>query len=447
MISARALPIRICSAALVLALAGASQHSAIGQDAKKDAGPGAANEAQKLTVRVYPVEDLLFVSSDYPFRGSLPTTAPLDGASTGHGFIGRGQGDGIGMGGMGGGMGGGGMMGGGMFSIKEPPPAVQILRQFGGEGGGAGGGAANPPGGLGGGALSHREPTLAMKRGQRQSYLIVLIKTYVNGDWSPTEGADNDNVDRCHIFGTSLIVRHTEEGQRDVSNLLSALRSSNPTARSVTVEATWLILDSHQRDTILSTAARPAASESKGIKTLDPKQFHQWARQATAFHGQLTCLNGQQVHFATGRRRVVSAGASPSVGVGATGYTPKVDVVNVGAVLQVTPSIAADRRTAYLDLQNAVTQWAEPARPIEVTSHSFAGSTDNHNVAGPLLQDTVTVDRVDLGTQEWSTTASIPLGVPVLIGSVTLTDINDKSTQPSTTERPDLALVVEVRAN
>lgn len=439
--SVRCLPIRICSAAIVLALVAASREVAMGQEAKN--GAAAANEPQKLIVRVYPVEDLLFVSSDYPFRGSLPTTAPLDGASTGQGFIGRVQGDGMGAGGMGG-M-GGGMGGGGMFSIKEPPAAQQILRQFGG-GGGGGGGAANPAGGVGGMGAFGREPTIAMKRARQKVDLISLIRTYVNGDWSPGSD-DNDIQNRCQIFGTSLIVRHTAEGQENVSNLLSALRSSNPTARSVTVEATWLILDSHQRDTILSTAARPAASESKGIKTLDPKQFHQWARQATAFHGQLTCLNGQQVHIATGRRRVVSAGASPSVGVGATGYTPKVDVVNVGAVLQVTPSIAADRHTAYLDLQNAVTQWAEPARPIEVTSHSFAGSTDNHNVAGPLLQDTVTVDRVDLGTQEWSTTASVPLGVPVLIGSVTLTDANDKSSQPLTTERPDLALVVEVRAN
>ncbi len=141
---------------------------------------------------------------------------------------------------------------------------------------------------------------------------------------------------------------------------------------------------------------------------------------------------------------MISSGAQPTVGVGASAYMPKTDVVNVGVVLQVTPSVSRERRTAYVDLHSVATQWGKPGEPLKVTSQSFAGSNDKES-RGILVLDVATVDRVNLGTQELSTSASIPLSTPVLIGSVTFAEPADQTVTAATAKRPELGLVIEVR--
>jgi hypothetical protein len=81
-----------------------------------------------------------------------------------------------------------------------------------------------------------------------------------------------------------------------------------------------------------------------------------------------------------------------------------------------------------------------------VTGQSFSGSSDK-SAGGPLRQEMATIDRPNVGTQEWSTTASIPLDVPVLIGSATLTDPNDDAEKLVGGARRELSLVLEVHAN
>ena len=48
-------------------------------------------------------------------------------------------------------------------------------------------------------------------------------------------------------------------------------------------------------------------------------------------------------------RRVIPSGATPTVGVGAVGYSTATEVLNIGAVLQVTPIVmtAGDRRIGH----------------------------------------------------------------------------------------------------
>jgi hypothetical protein len=189
-------------------------------------------------------------------------------------------------------------------------------------------------------------------------------------------------------------------------------------------------------------ALRQPSGENPGSRsTVSRKSFDEVARQTTAIHGRIICLNGQQVHLATGRRQVISSGGTPTVGVAATGYQPIISVINLGAVLQVTPSISGDSK-AFVDLQNIVTQWKEPGAPIQVTSQVAAGSSEKQ-VGGPLVNTMLTIDRADVGTQEWSTTVSIPIGEPVYVGSVTLT--NDKASHLEAGQNPELALVIEVR--
>ena len=139
----------------------------------------------------------------------------------------------------------------------------------------------------------------------------------------------------------------------------------------MTVEATWILLDAQKIDSL-----RTAQSNGpRATLSIDRKWLAEAAHDTTTFRGQITCLNGQTVHFATGQRRVIPSGATPTVGVGAVGYSTATEVLNIGAVLQVTPMVttAGDRRTATLDLHSVVTQWGKQGDPIHVTSQSADG--------------------------------------------------------------------------
>jgi hypothetical protein len=372
---------------------------------KKNVTRPDAEEAPKLVVAVYPVEDLLLVQQDYPYRGGIPGASMRGTALLGGGSGGTGGGAGGGMGGMGGG--GGGGMGGGMFSIPSTNVSPQVLRQFGGGGGGG----------------------PVQQRSDRSDEFMQVIDSYVKADWDIPGAAKS-------IFRNNLIVRNTVEVQDQVANLLSALRSKSAGARGVTIEATWLVLNPQQIETLRQALVGNRADAAR-------KGFDELSRQATAIHGRLTCLNGQQVHLATGRRQVVSLGGTPTVGVGAAGYTPTISVVNLGAVLQVTPTLSGET-DAFVDLQSVVTQWKEPAPPVQILSHVMAGSTEK-KLDGPLVQTTITVDRADIGTQEWATTISIPVGQPTYVGSVTLS--GEKAGRLEAGQNPELALVIEVHPN
>jgi hypothetical protein len=290
-----------------------------------------------------------------------------------------------------------------------------VLRQF----GGGGSGPAN-------------NTARAEQRESRQQELLEMIQSYVKGDWG-NAGAE------CSIFRSSLIVRNTEQVQKAVADLLQAVRATSEIGRSVTIEATWLVLTPQQLETLRSISAGKQDAPAADLR----KSFDEFALQATAIHGHITCLNGQQVHLATGRRQVIASGGTPTVGMGAVGYTPIVSVLNLGAVLQVTASLS-DSGKALVDLQSVVTQWKDPAAPIQISSQAVA-SSDEKKVEGPLVHSMVTIDRADVGTQEWGSTVSIPIGQPFYVGSVTLS--GDKAGHLEPAQNPELTLVIEVRSS
>jgi hypothetical protein len=301
-----------------------------------------------------------------------------------------------------------------MFSVPSAAGPPQVLRQF---GGGAGGG----------GNVAVR----TQLRENRQQELLEMIKTYVS-DLDSSGG-------ECSIFRGSLIVRNTAEVHKEVADLLQAVRTTSDVGRSVTVDATWLVLTPQQLETLRRTASLKPDAPAAELR----KSFEELSQQATAIHGHIACLNGQQVHLATGRRQVISSGGTPTVGVGAAGYTATISVLNLGAVLQVTPSFSGDGGKAVVDLHTVVTQWKEPAVPIQIASQVLAGSEEKKS-AGPLVHTLVTIDRADIGAQEWSSTVSIPTGQPVYVGSVTLS--GDKAVPLEPAQNPELALVIEVRS-
>ena len=265
----------------------------------------------------------------------------------------------------------------------------------------------------------------------------------MKGDWDPD--SESDTNDQCTLFGKNLIVRQTEEGQRQVAELLKALRSGGSSVRSVTVDATWLAPISTPRDGAPHHVRRLGSwrftrqlARPEAVPRSDPS-----GRGIPAAHRV-----PQRAESSFDNRHTTRdfSGATPTVGVGATGYTTNIDIVNVGAALQVTPSISGDRQSVFVRSRSAITHWGKPGVPVTLTSQSFAGSSDK-SAGGLLKQEMIAVDRPNIGTVEWSTTASIPLGVPVLIGSATLTDPDDNADGSADSVHRELSLVIEVHAN
>jgi hypothetical protein len=417
--------IALCAAVALVCIAAATTPAIAQPPARQARARNQEPRSDANFIRVYAVEDLLYQPSDYPYRSGMPTVAPFE--STRNLGLGRNGGMGGGGGGMGGGMGGGGM-GGGMFSVPSEAARPEILRQF---GGGQGAGGAPAMGGAGAG------PRVVARAAQ----LVSLIKSLIKVEWEAGDENSSESTSQCIMFGNNLVVRTSSHAHEQIAELLKALQATNG-ARSVTVEATWIVLDAQKLESLRSAQGAGRVATLK----VDRKWLAEITRDTTSFRGQITCLNGQTVHFATGQRRVIPSGATPTVGVGAAGYSTSTEVLNIGAVLQVTPILmtAGDRRSATLDLHSVVTQWGKQGEPIHVTSQTATGSSEK-TLAGPLVNNVATIDRANVGTLEWSTTVEVPLGESVLVGAATLTDASDQTVNTEEVKRPQLGLVIEVR--
>jgi hypothetical protein len=102
------------------------------------------------------------------------------------------------------------------------------------------------------------------------------------------------------------------------------------------------------------------------------------------------------------------------------GYQPVQQTRNLGALLQVTPSVDVTRKGVVLDLRSLVVrQEAQPGQPVE-------------------FRNVVPLDRLNVVVQQFMTTLHMPLGEPRLIAGSTLEPFAKENASPQ------LYLVVEV---
>jgi len=86
------------------------------------------------------------------------------------------------------------------------------------------------------------------------------------------------------------------------------------------------------------------------------------------------------------------------------GYQPIIRAMNMGALLQVTPTLIPNTRSVALDLQSIVSRWhGDEDAPVPF-------------IAAPL-------DRLNIVTQQFMTTLRVPMGQPVLVAGLTLEPI------------------------
>jgi hypothetical protein len=405
----------------------------LGSDEKSKPAVGKAGPADEpecdgfrdAVIRAYPVADIVVPTGNYPYpANALPTTGrQITLSSLFRGETGRGVVVG-GTGGFGGGM--------GMFSVQ--PMGTGGQPQMGGQAGewqpeslrrGEGGSATDTP------SLSNVDE------------LIRAIVTLVD----PESWADEGGYGEISYFGGLLLVRQIPANHELIQEFLDMIRFEGATAKTAIVDAHWLLLDSDQLAALLDVDSASAHGRSR--LPIDPSALSQLAQDVRRYRGRITCFSGQTVHVASGNRRSVVVSAIPVVG-SAPAYQPVLAVPNLGVVLEVTPSLLPGADEAILDVYSTVTQWGEPDPPIQIGSRFPAGQQPTgltgETVETPGGATSITVDRVNIPTQQLATTLRVPLDKPVLVGGLTRDPAGTDSAQPREGDGKQLYLVVQVSA-
>ena len=368
-----------------------------------------AQEAD-FVLRTYEVGDLVLTISDKAY-GEAPEN------------MGRGGSRGSGGGGFGGGGGafggGGGTGGGGVFSISgqsgQPPARFAQFGRVRGERLGMAGSSAVTMDGLIDAICSTVEPT----------------------SWVDQGGVDGTIT----AIGSALVVRHTAYAHQQIEGLLSALRAYSDRRRTLTIDARWLLLTSDELDQL----QRSTKTETQ----IDAAALKRATRKASTIRGVTNCMSGQLVYLVSGTRRNVVSSYIPVVGSVETpswpgavatkrdplpvqfvsekgvGYQPIVTTSNLGALLEIRPTLLSNDESVVIDLKSTITVPRQvPLQP------------------GPPLGPPH-VDRMAIETQEFATTLRAPLGKPTLVGGMTF--FPPKSDEASDEEVAQLYLILEVR--
>jgi hypothetical protein len=455
------LMMRVCIYGLPVAAVLTWCQAIMAQDPSKSlpAAEGAApraGAAQNGILRTYDVSDLIINIEDRPFVHSLHGTSATGG----------------------GGFGGGGVGGGGFFSVPDRVDGARHtqdgalgrfdaqagrtagvatrfrLAQFGGGGRGAAGAMGTA------GAMEAGE-TGPSSRITMPDLVRVITNTVAPESWAVNGGGEW----QIEPLGTSLIVWQTEDVHARIGELLRQLGKVAAEHRTVTIDARWLMLTSDELEGLL-------VADPKGVPQVDREQLARLTRQPGSIRGVTSCLSSQLVYVVSGTmKNIVSSwipvvgsiespdrdvqlaggvgGAriqlvsetGPAIGRGkSVGYQPIVQTINIGALLEIRPTLmpANSEAPAIVDLKSTVT--------IEGVGAETKAAADELAPA---------VDRVAIETLEFATTLRMPLKKPVLVGGLTYIPsasvagkgkgAEDIDVDRTPAERPQMYLVLEVR--
>ncbi|MGA2502120.1 MAG: hypothetical protein ABSH20_30620 [Tepidisphaeraceae bacterium] len=264
---------------------------------------------------------------------------------------------------------------------------------------------------------------------------------------------ENGGTGTISEFDRMLVVSQTREVHLQIEQSLAVLRARRRAAPTLSVELHWLWLDAKQRDRLLPGNATP--SDGQVSSTIDPQRLRQIAAEVPGFHGQAACLNGIGTAIAAGDRRAIMASTIPVVGGDCVGYSPVINVPNVGVTAQVRPTFVPGTKTAMLDITSIITRWG-PARPPAIIGAAWPANrqvvASSPPPASLPAQDTAKpapattpppaapivttrsvhagsascpIDQPVMPTQQIGSTLRVPLGRPVIVGSMTFAPAED----------------------
>lgn len=239
--------------------------------------------------------------------------------------------------------------------------------------------------------------------------LRSLIKDTVDPEsWRDNGGA----LGNVRLLGNRMIVTQTPANQQLVGSLLDQLLSEQQ--RVVRVRANWITLDESAEAFVSRQGDGEAAQNARTFPVVDVDGLVKANPDALRYRGEIVCFNGQTVHLSAGPGRLVMTDLNPVVGQDSVGYDPDVEYLRSGATLQITPTI--QQGGVVVDLLSAVNELDPPT-----DERLFDAVQASPTTRGTLPLGGVThLDRFSARSQEFATTAVLPVGKPVLIGGMTM---------------------------
>ncbi len=376
---------------------------------------------QGMVLRTYPIGDIVFQVSDYPF--GAPASPPR---GSGGGFIG-----------------GGG--GGGQFSV--PDDAGRVGTRV---------------------AAQDSGPAITID---------ALIETIISSVAPDTWEENGQGGGTLNALGRMLIISQTPDVHTEIEELLRMVRADADGRRTVSIDARWLTLSSQELQELTegdSQNSRPTRVNRETLEVL--------TRRPTSKRAITNCFSGQLVHVMSGTRKNVVTSFIPVVGdiagpeaagrlvqssqqrspfrtvqfaggEGAVqgaeppqsnvGYQPIVQSEVLGVVLEIRPTVVGAGRAAD---DGAADDAEQPEVIVDLSStlqSQGAPSQPEPQTPGRGLMPQI--DRVEVNTAHLATTFIMPLDTPVLVGGLSYSPTGAAAGPLDGEEVSQSYLVLEVR--
>jgi len=274
------------------------------------------------------------------------------------------------------------------------------------------------------------KPSTQPTRQERVSDLVRLITDTVEADsWRDAGGT----YGAIREISGLLVVTQTADAHKQIGTLLGQLREDH--LRTIRAQAMWIMLTPEQANALL-----PSDQKSDGkvsARSIDAAALAKMPADIVKFRAELSCFSGQTVSIAAGRSRTAIVAQDAVVAQNAAVLSPTVKPVQVGAMLEMTPTLETTLDTAVVDVHSQVADWSAET-PTKIATRATAADPASGVQTGG--EAPATIDRLNLLTQEFRTTSRLPVGKPVLIGGM--------SSEPSQSgpESSQLYLVIQLTA-
>jgi general secretion pathway protein D len=361
--------------------------------------------------------------------------------------------------------------------FDQVPDLSLLATSTGGTGGGGGGGGGGGRGGGGGGGgggqglfggqglnQNGQGGAKTMTREERVDAIVKLIQETVD----PNSWRDNGGqVGAVKELSGQLIVTQTADNQRQLINLLEQLRETR--AIQVTVETRFVSVSRNFLEDVglnldfffniqnpnkfseisvtqgsaaftqnpstgipgsIGSSATPPQSLTVTGTYLDKFQVNMLLRATQAsIHTsvvtapRVTLFNGQRAWVLIATQRAYVSDLTPVVGNGVVAFSPTIDVINSGVLLDVQATVSSDRKYVTLTLRP---QLAELLGLFEFTFQqgTTQGTTPIIGGGGTIVTNTSAgsgiVQQPEIQLTEVRTTVSVPDGGTLLLGGQTL---------------------------
>jgi len=205
-----------------------------------------------------------------------------------------------------------------------------------------------------------------------------------------------------------FLITALPDSHRKIEQFLSAVRRELTGRRTVTVQATWAVMEDEKAAKVLGSAAaapRPLTPDMQKAMEED-----------AAYQGSAAALEGQRARLAAGRCMTVLTDVNPVVSENMGAMTPTLQIVQWGPVLEIKADLSEDGRSAGIELDSVLSEPNEASLKALRSTASVLSTTrpfQDYN----LVKD---VDRLEFVLHTLHSSLRAPTGKPFLVGGMSV---------------------------